>query len=219
MPDSSVAITAGSGTTIDTYQLGSGDHRQIMIPGDHGGFDGKFTTYRIPGRAGTTGQNLAALYNATGSTVVVNVQFIGVDVYQTVIKAVTVAPPTIRIHKLTNIPTNGTAGFKVASDSTVATNASVTTYQDASAEGTLSGTALAFTQTTASSGLTHEFAPRMITAAGYEMADRAEFLQGSNNVLLRANEGVGVRLDYTLATQNPATDIWIVTIHWEEYTP
>lgn len=30
MPDSSVPVTAGSGTNIDTYQLAGGDHQQVV---------------------------------------------------------------------------------------------------------------------------------------------------------------------------------------------
>jgi len=218
MPDANVPITPGTGTTIDTYQLGTGDHRQRVMESDHGGFGGRFTSYRIPGRAVTTGQNLAAIWNATGSTIAVDVRFVGVDLYQTVVKAVTVAPPIIRCLKLTTLPTGGNAGFKVAEDSAIASNANVSVFQDASAEGTSSTTALAFTQTTAASGLTQEFAPRLITAAGYEMADRVEMLQ-NHFVTLRAGEGVGVRLEYSATTQNPITDMWVVTMAWEEYTP
>lgn len=218
MAGSNVPITAGSGTLVDTYQVGS-DHRQLIIPSDHGGFRGRFTTFRTLGRAGTAGQNLAAIWNATGSTIAVDVNFVGVDLVQTVIKAVTVEPPLIRLIKLTTIPTNGSAGSKVSEDSGLAaTSASVSTFQDSSAENTGSGTTLAFTQTAATSGLTQEFAPRLITAAGYEPADRVEFLNGGP-ITLRAAEGVGVRLDYTLATMNPVTDKWAVTFRWEEYTP
>lgn len=220
MGNSSVPITAGAGTNIDTYQIANGDHRQIFIEGNHGGCTGRFTTYRIPGRAGTTGQNLAAIWNAAGSTVEVDVGFVGVDLYQTVIKAITVPPPVIRVVRLTSIPTNGTAGFKVLEETANTSNASVTTYQDASADGTSSASALTgvTTGSSANVGLTQEFAPRMITAAGYEMADRVEMLL-NGKVTLRAGEGLGVHLNYTVATQNPVTDIWVASMRWEEITP
>lgn len=32
MPDSNVAITAGSGTLVDTFQLAGGDHQQVVRP-------------------------------------------------------------------------------------------------------------------------------------------------------------------------------------------
>jgi hypothetical protein len=218
MADSSVAVTAGAGTLIDTVTTPAGDHRQVVIPADRGGFNGRYTTLRTIGRAGTTGQNLASIWNAAGSTVNVNVKFVGYDIAVTVVKAITVLPPVLRLHKLTTIPTGGTAGYKVAVNSALTSNASVTTLQDAATDTTLSATALGFTQTTAASGLTQEWAPRLISGAGYEMGDRLEFL-GNGDVTLRPGEGLGVRLDYTLATQNPATDIHIVTMLWEEYAP
>ena len=59
----------------------------------------------------------------------------------------------------------------------------------------------------------------MITAAGFELMDRATFLDGEDETItLRALEGIVVFADYVLATQNPVTDMWIVTARWEEYT-
>jgi hypothetical protein len=215
--NSSVPITAGSGTPIDTYQVGT-DHRQIVLVGDHGGHRGRAATFRIPGRAGTTGQKLMSIHNAAGSSVVAEVHKISVDLVQTVIKAVTVLPPIIRIYKVTVLPTNGTALTKVAEDSgATATSASVTLLQDASADGTSSGTALTATLP-AGAVVTGEFAPRLITAAGYEMFDRTEFMADPDeSVILRPLEGLVVMLDYALATQNPVTDMWVCGIRWEEY--
>jgi len=220
MADSNVPITAGSGTTIDTYQLAGGDHRQYVIPAEHGGYRGWASTFRTPGRAGTTGQKIMSLHNATGSTIVAEVQKVVVDLVQTVVKAVTVLPPNIRLYKVTVLPSNGTALTKVAVDSSAAaTSASVTCLQDASADGTSSATALTATLP-AGAVVTGEFAPRLITAAGYEMFDRTEFLTGSSeSVVLRPLEGIVLMLDYVLATQNPITDMWVAGVRWEEYTP
>ena len=221
MPDSSVPITAGTGTNIDTVTAPSGDHRQVVITDGRGGYVGRAGTLRIPGRAGTIGQNLASLHNATGSTIVVSLHKITVDCVATVAKAVTVLPPVIRAYKVTVLPTNGTALTKVASDSSAtATSASVTLLQDASVDGTSSATTLTAT-IPAGTVIASEFAPRLITGAGYEMSDRLEFMADSDigNVILRPLEGVVVRLDYVLATQNPVTDMWIVGFKWEEYTP
>lgn len=215
MADSSVAVTAGAGTTIDTYQLPGGDHRQYVIPIDRGGYSGRATTFRIPGRAGTTGQKLFALHNATGSTIAVDVHQVTIDLVQTVIKAVTVLPPVIRLSKFTALPANGTTMAKTSEDSALSSSASVTLWQDASADGTSSATALAVT---AVSGITQEYAPRLITAAGYEPADRVEFLN-SGEITLRPLEGVVLELVYVLATQNPTSDMWIGSLRWAEYTP
>jgi hypothetical protein len=161
-----------------------------------------------------------SLHNATGSTIVAEVQKVVVDLVQTVVKAVTVLPPNIRLYKVTVLPSNGTALTKVAVDSSAAaTSASVTCLQDASADGTSSATALTATLP-AGAVVTGEFAPRLITAAGYEMFDRTEFLTGSSeSVVLRPLEGIVLMLDYVLATQNPITDMWVAGVRWEEYTP
>ena len=218
MADSSIAVTPGSGATVDTYTVPNGDHRQVVMVGDHGAYSGHTGTFRIPGRAGTAGQKIFALHNATGSSVVVRVHKITVDLVQTVIKAVTVLPPVVRVSKFTAVPTNGTAASKVADDSGgTATSASVTAWQDASADGTSSSTALTITLP-AGNVVGEEFAPRLITAAGYEPLDRATFLgESEEGITLRPLEGLVVFLDYVLATQNPVTDMWLVGVRWEEY--
>jgi len=220
MPDSFVPISAGTGTNIDTTTTPNGDHRQMVITTDRGGHCGRAATFRIPGRAGTAGQRLFSIHNATGSTVVVDLNRVTVDLVQTVVKAVTVLPAIIRLYKVTVLPTNGTAVTKVSEDSGgVATSSSVTVLQDASADGVSSATALTATLP-AGAVMTQEYAPRLITAAGYEAADRLEFLSGGDScILLRPLEGVVVALDYVLATQNPVTDMWIVTCQWEEFIP
>lgn len=219
MPDSSVAITAGTGTNIDTITTPNGDHRQVVVVEERGGYSGRVATFRTPGRAGTTGQRLFSIHNATGSTVHVRLHKITVDVVSTVVKAITVLPPVIRAYKVTVLPTNGTALTKVAEDSSKASSASVTILGDASADGTGSATTLTATLP-AGNIITQEFAPRYITAAGYEPADRMEFFAGEQEgVTLRPLEGVVVALDYVLATQNPVTDMWIIGCRWEEFTP
>jgi hypothetical protein len=181
-------------------------------------YRGRASTFRIPGRAGTTGQKLFSIHNATGSTVLVDVEKVVVDMTATVVKAVTVLPPAVRVYRVTVLPTNGTAVTKVARDTALSSSASVTILQDASADGTSSGTALTATLP-AGSVIESAFAPRLITAAGYEMLDAATFLEATDeHCTLRPLEGLVVQLDYTLATQNPVTDMWLVTVKWSEYT-
>lgn len=179
-------------------------------------YKGRTSTFRTPGRAGTTGQKIFSLHNATGSTILVDVERIAVDLVQTVVKAVTVLPPAIRLYKVTVLPTNGTAGTKVSEDSAQSSSASLTVLQDASADGTSSASALTATLP-AGAVLVSTFAPRMITAAGYEMFDMSALLADSK-ITLRALEGIVVMLDYVLATQNPTTDMWLVDAKWSEYT-
>ncbi len=219
MPDSSVTLPPDStGKVLRTFNRSTNLHDQYVVPVDPRviSFKGRSSTFRIPGRAGTAGQKIAALHNATGSTVLVNVNRVSVDLAMTVVKAVTVLPPIIRIHRFTAVPTGGTTTPKVTNDTALTSNASVTAWQDASADGT-SGTALAVT-IPASQILASEYAPRLITAAGYEMADRIKFFEGEPDITLRALEGIVVELVYVLATQNPITDMWIVQIDFDEFT-
>lgn len=208
-----VAITAGSGTTVATEDVG-GVHYQKFIPSSeaHASFRGRVSTFRTQGRALTAPRRLLAIHNATGSSVVVHINQLTVDLYQTVIKAVTVAPPILRVQRFTALPTGGTTLTKVAKDTALTSSASVVVTGDASVDGTLSATPLSVTSTGV---LTQEYAPRLITAAGYEMYDRTELL-ADRDVVLRALEGIALTVDYTAATQEPATDMWIATVDWYE---
>jgi hypothetical protein len=179
-------------------------------------FKGRACSFINPGRAGTTGQNLLSLFNAVGSTKVVRINGIAIDLYQTVVKAVTVAPPMIRVYRVTALPTGGVAVAKGSLDTALTSNALITTLGDANSDTVVATTPLA--AVVAASGLlTQEAAPRFVgtAAAGYEMFDRAEFFNDSE-VVLRAGEGIVLRLHYTLATQNPVTDMWTSVVMWTE---
>lgn len=218
----------GLGTKTQVVQLdsgGSGGTERLISPTSPmpiysadeapAAFRGRAATYRMIGRAGTSVRRLLAIWNAVGSGKVVHLNQLTLDVMMTAVIAVTVIPPIIRVHRITAIPTNGTALTKIAKDTTGASSASISLFGDASADGTNSATALAAT-TTAGAHLTQEFSPRLITAAGYEMFDRTELLDGKD-VVVRAGEGVVLSYDnITLATQEPATTHTIATIDWYE---
>lgn len=220
-----VELDDGAGTSVTVGQKAMAGALPVVVASDQSAipvsmaaasvlFRGRISTFRTPGRAGTVGQKIMSLHNATGSTVKVYVTKIVADLVQTAVKAVTVLPPVIRLWKVTVLPTNGTALTKNQIGGTTTSNASVTALGDASADGTGSGTTLTATLP-AGAILTQEFAPRLITAAGYEMADRVEFnLDGE--IELDALQGVVLFLDYVLATQNPTTDMWIASAEWYE---
>jgi hypothetical protein len=178
-------------------------------------FKGRACTFRTAGRAGTAGQKILSLHNATGSAVTIEITKVFVDLWCTVVKAITVAPPIIRIWKVTVLPTNGTALAKTRIGGTTTSSGSVTVLGDASADGVGSATTLTATLP-AGTFLSQEAAPRFITGAGYEMADRLEFFNNESTIELQALEGLVIFLDYTLATQNPTTDMWIAGIEWIE---
>lgn len=181
-------------------------------------FKGRGSSFRVPGRGGTAGHKIFTLFNAAASPVLVDVEKISFDMEVTAVKAITVLPPVVRIYRITVAPTGGTAALKIARDTAMASSASVTVSGDASADGTSSATALAATLTTGNY-FTQIFAPRLITGAGYQIIDRAEFMDGEDErITVRAGEGIVVMLDYVLATQSATTDFYLVNCKWTEYT-
>ncbi len=177
-------------------------------------FRGRVSTFRTLGRAGTAGQKIFALHNATGSTKTVHINQLFVDVANTAAIVVGTVPVVIRVHRFTAIPTGGTALTKASKDSALTANASITAWGDASADGTGSATTLTVT-IPAGNLLSQEFSPRIITAAGIEFFDRTEFLEGKD-VVLRALEGIVIFLDYTVAAANPVTSHWTAGADWYE---
>jgi len=179
-------------------------------------FRGCTASFRTPGRAGTSGQKIAAIHNATGSSIVVKVRKIEVDMYCTVVKAITVPPPIVRIWKFTAVPTNGTALTKNKIGGSTTSSASCTLWGDASADGTGSGTTLTVTLPSGTI-IAQATAQRTITAVGETDAFRTIF-EFEDHVELQALEGLCVFLDYTAATSNPTTDMWFTNICWHETT-
>lgn len=215
MPD--IDSNATSGVEIRGYRRGVAatdgwDQYVVPVRDRIVSFSGKSSSFRIPGIAGTTGQNLFTLHNATGSTILVDVNKITADLITTAARVV--EPALLRVHRITALPTGGAAMPKVSLDTTMTSSSSVTILQGASAEAT----AATITATIpANSILTQEWAPRTLTLVGYEAADRIE-LTVDSPITLRALEGICLRLDYTVATASPITDRWAVGVAWEEYT-
>jgi len=219
MGDQAASSTAG--VTARGYQrgAGSGNWDQFVVPVEDKvvSYRGRVGTFITPGRAAVS-QKIFAIHNATGSTVLVSVNRIIVDVLHTAVKAVTVTPPVIRLHRFTAVPTNGTALTKNPLDTSLSSSASVTAWGDASADGTGSGTTLTVT-IPSNSIIDQKYGPRVFTAVGYEPIDTGGFLIGEPDVTLRALEGVAVFLDAaTVTTGNPSTDRWSVMCDWTEYT-
>jgi hypothetical protein len=223
-----VDATATLGVEARGYRRGtlaSDPWDQYVIPVEDRivSFNGRLTTYITPGRAGTN-QKIAALHNATGSSVLVCVNRVTVDLLSTAVKAVTIAPPVIRLQRFTAIPTNGTALTKVGLDTSLTSDASVTAWGDATATETVTnagvGTSAATTLTiTAGSTISQKYAPRVFTAVGYEPVDTAPFFHGEPDVILRPLEGLCVTLDQSVtSTGNPTTDKWLAEMDWDEFT-
>lgn len=229
MPESYVQLPANStGAKVRTRQRLVGANtveEQFFIPGSERvvSFRGRAGTFRIPGRAATAnGRTLWQIWNGAGSGVLVAVEAVATDIYQTVVKAVTVPPPTIRLYRTTTALTGGAALAKVALDTAQGSSGVVALLQDGTADGTIAATPLGAAASAAPAGsliLTQEFAPRMITAVGYEMMDRSEFLGDTDSaVILREGQGAILRVDYPAATSDPITDMWVSVVRWSEFT-
>lgn len=223
MPD--VDSNATSGLEVRGYRRGAAstdgwDQYVVPVRDRITSFRGRAATFVTPGRA-ATGQKILALHNATGSTVLVSVNRIRVDLLSSVAKAITVIPPIIRVNRFTAVPTGGTVLTKGPIDTSMTSNASVTAWGDSSGDNAGNGTSSTTTLTiTAGAILGQAYAPRLVSASGYEPLDTVEFFLGETDVVLRALEGVCVFLEHpnTTALGNPSTDRWISTIDWEEYT-
>jgi hypothetical protein len=177
-------------------------------------FQGMAATFRTPGRAGTAGQKIMAIHNASGSSVTLKVTHIDVDLYMTAAKAVTVLPPIIRIWKFTDLPTNGTVLTKTKIRGTGASSSSCVVFGDASADGTGSATTLTVTLP-AGTFIAQRVTPRIITAVGEVSVPNLEF-KFDTPIELGPEEGLCVFLNYTAATSNPTTDMWFASVEWEE---
>jgi len=218
--DGFIQLPADStGKKLRTRDRGTVGHDQYVVPTDLRlvSFHGRASAFKTPGRAAVS-QKILSLHNATGSTVLVDVKRMAIDVLQTAVKAVTIVTPVIRAYRVTVLPTNGTALTKTPMDSSQSSSASVTVLGDASADGTGSATTLTAT-IPAGNILDQSYSPRVFTAASYEPIDRVEFFIGDPNVTLRALEGIVLFLESAVVTTGiPATDSFIASVEWEEYT-
>lgn len=179
-------------------------------------YKGMVSTFRTIGRIATA-QNLFSIFNTAGSTVLVAVRRVSIQMDTTT--ALTVVSPVMRTARMTADATNGTALTKVPVDTLLTSNASVTVKGDASADGTNSGTTL--TSTPAAAKGWGQFVMRLHTAAGQViMDDEAMIPQLSDDdpVILRAGEGLLVHVVAAATTSNPASNHYIVNCMWEEFT-
>lgn len=222
----------GSGTKIRTRARTIGANaieEQYVIVQDEKvvSFQGRASSFITPGRAAVQ-QRILTLHNVTASTVLVRVNRMVIDLLSTqaVPKLPTIVTPIVRAHRFAGAPTGGTPLTKGARDSALTSNASVVATGDASADGTVSGTALAFTS---GAVLAQAYAPRTVISNGtavptapvewYEPVDTVGFFVGEPDITLRANEGIGITLDAAVTvTGNPATDRWAAFVDWDEYT-
>lgn len=182
-----------------------------------------FATFRIPARAVTL-QPLLSILNPSGSTIVVALRNLIVS-YETIV-AKTVINPYARLWRTTTTITGGSsitvAAGTVLKARTADSNGVATVLQDASADGTLAGTALGVTPA-GSNPIAGRFLGRMHTLAGISPASgggRLDLLAGipdDEPLELRANEALAVRIEAAAALA--AADFhYLIDVAYEEFT-
>ncbi len=219
MPD--VDTTATGGVEFRTYRRGASatdGADQYVVPVEDKIISATWRAAisRTPGRGIAGNSPLLVVWNgnAGGSGLFVDVTHLTADLNQTVIKAVTVIPCIVRACRIGAAPTGGTTLTKVLDDTSATSSGNVTVTGDASADGTLSATALAATSTGI---LAQEYSSRLITAAGYESADQHKFLD-AGPVVLAPQQGIMLLLAQATTTSNPATDMWVGNVRVREWT-
>ncbi len=222
--DNGVTVTARQAQRVKIDSVGAdGAFRDtsttypfpVAVIGQTALFEGRASTFRTVGKATAAIRRYLSIFNATGSGRNVRLNVMNIDFMQTAAIAIGVIAPPIRVYRITAVPTGGTALTKVAKDTALSSHANVTLLGDASADGTNSATTITAT-TSSGAHLTQEYFPRLITGAGYEVADRIDLLN-DRDVILRPGEGLVLGSDITLATQEPATVMSICTIDWTEF--
>ncbi len=160
-------------------------------------------------------QNVFSIENAAGSTVLVAVRRMAVQLDTTALLA-TVAP-TVKVSRITALPTGGTVLGKVPADSAQTSNALVV-VRGANASDGGAATAIA---ATAGTPMWSQLTMRMHTLVGQVvMDDNAAIpaLSDADPIILRAGEALLVQVVAAVATSNPATNNWIINTVFEEMT-
>jgi hypothetical protein len=176
---------------------------------------GMVGSFRIVGTAAASPHNLFSLENASGSAVLVAVRSLQLRVDYTA--AATAVAPVVRSSRATGTPAGGTAATKVLMDSAGASSSSVTARGGASADGTNA----AITGLTAGSTGWQALIGRAHTVVGQILTPPIDLLPPFMDIdplILRAGETLLAQLVYTSTTDNPATNHYVLTATWDEFT-
>lgn len=177
-------------------------------------YKGFAASFRAPGRAAVA-QNLFAIFNASAS-VLVGVRRLSVQMDATA--ALATVAKAIKSSRITTVPTNGTSIAKGVFDSALTSDAGVTLFGDASADGTSSATTLT---STAGTFAWAQLVMRLHTAVGQVLMDDESLIPQlceDDPVILRQNQGILVSIVAASTATNPATDFHVVNCMWEEFT-
>lgn len=177
-------------------------------------FKGEASSFRTLGNAASP-QNLFSIENAAGSTVLVAVRRLSIQMDQTVVLAAVATQ--MKTSRPASLPTGGTTLTKVSRDTALTTSGSVVLRGATASDG---GAATAITGT-AGSVAWHQFVMRMHTLVGQVLMDDEPLipaLAADDPVILRAGEALLVQAVNTTPANNKATDHYIINCAWDEFT-
>lgn len=177
---------------------------------------GLVTTFRTLGAAATI-QNLFSIENASGSTILVGVRRLAVQVDATAV--LTAVMPQVKTFRISaGVAAGGTTLTAVKSDTTQTASVSVVCRGATSSDG---GAATAITGTLDTPAVWQQYAMRMFTAVGQVLAPDNSLIPSlceTNPLVLQANQALVVQVVAAVTTSNPATNHWFVQCVFDEYT-
>jgi hypothetical protein len=178
-------------------------------------FKGLVSSPRTLGSGGSP-QNLFSIENAAGSTVLVGVRRLTVQMDSTA-ALIAVATQFKTSRPTAALPTGGTALAKGAFDTDLTSSGSVVARGATASDG---GAATAITATAGVIGW-HQFAMRLHTIAGQVVMDDEPLIPGlceTDPIVLRAGQALLVQIVQATPANNKATDHYVVNCAWEEFT-
>ncbi len=158
--------------------------------------------------------NIFSIENQAGSTVLVAVRRMAVQMDATALLAV--VAPSVKVSRITTLPTGGTVLGKVLADTAQTLNASVVVRGATASDGG-AATAIAATAGTA---FWSQLTMRMHSLVGQVLMEDESVIPGlseSDPIILRAGQALLVQVVAAATTSNPATNNWVVNSVFEEY--
>ncbi len=158
-------------------------------------------------------QNVFSVENAAGSAVLVAVRRMAVQLDATALLAA--VAPSVKVSRITTLPTGGTVLGKVPADSANTSNASVVVRGATASDG---GAATAITAT-AGTAFWSQLTMRMHSLVGQVLMEDESVIPGlseNDPIILRAGEALLVQVIATATTSNPATNHWVINTVFEE---
>lgn len=172
-------------------------------------------SFRTIGTAATT-QTVFTLENTTGSTKIVNIRRLLLQMDATAV--LTAVMPIFKTSRTTVVPTGGTVLAKGVFDT-----ADVASVSNVVARGGTASDGGAATAITANPGtiLWQQYGMRMHTLIGQVVAPDNNMLpalveNAASPFVLRANEAIVVQVIAAATTSNPITNFYFVECVWEE---